>query len=95
VLEGQSPSLTASLELGALDARHIRLFTPGWWQGYRRRDARELAAALGRLRQRCMDEHADGRTPWERLAPPRAIIDYEMAQFHRSVEHLRSIGWLS
>ncbi len=37
-----SPSLTASLEPGALEVRHIRLFTPEWWIGYPPRAASEL-----------------------------------------------------
>jgi sugar phosphate isomerase/epimerase len=94
VLEQHSPSLTASVELGALDARHIRLFDPGWWRGYPSRDAWELGAALGRLGRRRLDDNADYRTPWERLDPPPRIVDYEMAQLGRSVEHLRSIGWM-
>ena len=38
--------LTASIEPGALEARHIRMFTPEWWRGYPPMDARRLAAAL-------------------------------------------------
>ena len=47
VLEAHSPSLTASLEPGALEVRHIRLFTPEWWTGYPPRAASELGVALG------------------------------------------------
>src|SRR5213079_2990667 len=42
-------TLTASVEPGALEARHIRLFTADWWNGYPRRAAAELATAIGRL----------------------------------------------
>lgn len=94
VIEEYSPSLTASLEPGALEARHIRLFTPEWWTGYPPRAASELGIALGRLRHNQLDAGADHRTPWEREAPGPEIIAYEMAQIRRSVENMRVIGWL-
>ena len=92
VLEEHSPSLTASLEPGALDVRHIRLFTPDWWNGYPPRAASELGAALGRLHHNQLDAGADYRTPWERGASGTEIIDYEMGQIRRSVENMRDDG---
>jgi 3-oxoisoapionate decarboxylase len=86
--------LTASLEPGALEVRHIRVFTPEWWSAYPPRAARELGIALGRLRRNHLHEDADYRTPWEREAPAAEIIAYEMAQIRRSVENIRALGWL-
>ena len=47
-----SPSITrrlpAVLEPGALEARHVRLFTPDWWNGYPPKRRAELAACLRR-----------------------------------------------
>jgi 3-oxoisoapionate decarboxylase len=94
VLEPHSPSLTASLEPGALDVRHIRLFTAEWWTGYPPRAASELGIALGRLRHNQLSAAADYRTPWEREASGPEIIAYEMAQIRRSVENIRAMGWL-
>jgi sugar phosphate isomerase/epimerase len=88
------PSLTASIEIGALYARHIRLLTPAWWQGYAERPARELAAALGAARAGRMPEDAEWRTPWELGDDGPAIIDYEMSQVRRSASNLRAMGWL-
>jgi hypothetical protein len=88
------PSLTASLELGALDARHIRLFEADWWTGYPPREARELATALGRLGRRRIEAGHDYRTPWETHAPAGSIVDYEMGQLHQSIDNLRSMGWM-
>jgi hypothetical protein len=93
-LAPHASSLTASIELGALDQRHIRLFDRDWWTGYPPREARELATALGRLRRNHIAADADCRTPWERLQPGAAIVDYEMDQLHRSVEHLKAMGWM-
>ena len=45
-------SLPAVLEPGALEARHVRLFTPDWWKGYAPKSAEALAACLhGRAAQ--------------------------------------------
>lgn len=93
-LAPHASSLTASIEIGALDARHIRLFEPTWWNGYPPREARELATALGRLQHHQIDAGADHRTPWECLAPRDAVIEYEMGQLRRSVENLRTMGWM-
>jgi sugar phosphate isomerase/epimerase len=93
VLAEHHGSLTASIEPGALEARHIRLFTAEWWNGYPPRDARELGVMLGRLRRNRLKEDADCRTPWERDAPLE-LISYEVGQIHRSIENLRALGWM-
>jgi sugar phosphate isomerase/epimerase len=93
-LEAHTPSLTASIEVGALDARHVRLFAPDWWEGYPIRPGAELATALDRLRRMSLDDNADYRTPWERQEPTAAIVEYEMAQLRKSVENLEALGWM-
>lgn len=80
--------VNASIEPGALEARHIRLFTPEWWQGYPPRLASELGTALGRLQRNRLNDDADCRTPWEAMAAPAAIVDYEMGQIRRSIENV-------
>jgi sugar phosphate isomerase/epimerase len=86
--------ITASIEPGALEARHIRLFAPEWWLGYPPRDASELATALGRLQTRRLSDDADWRTPWEKRAPAEEVAKYELSQIRRSVENLRRMGWM-
>jgi sugar phosphate isomerase/epimerase len=85
-------TLTASVEPGALEARHIRLFTPEWWQGYPRRAAAELATAIGRLRGRRLRADDSGQTPWERGAPPEEIVEYELTQVRRSVQYMTAFA---
>jgi len=85
-------SLTASVEPGALDARHIRLFTADWWQAYPRRAAAELATAIGRLRPGGLPDDAPYATPWERGAAPAEIMDYEMAQVRRSMANMTAFA---
>jgi 3-oxoisoapionate decarboxylase len=92
VFASHTPALTASIEPGALESRHIRLFTAEWWTGYPPRSARELGTALRWLRRNRLAEDADCRTPWERGAPGDEIVSYETAQLGRSVENLRAMG---
>ena len=95
VLESHTPSLTASIEVGALEVRHVRLFVPGWWDGYPpRAPGGELVTMLERLETRRLDDNADYRTPWEKLEPVGAIVAYERAQLGRSIENLRALGWM-
>ena len=86
--------VTASIEPGALESRHIRLFLPEWWRGYPPREASEHATALRRLPRRRMPDDADWRTPWEQHASAETVVRYEMDQLHRSVHNLRALGWM-
>jgi sugar phosphate isomerase/epimerase len=87
-------ALTAAIEVGALDVRHVRVFAPDWWEGYPARPATELRAALERLKTKRLDDNADYRTPWEKREPTPAIVEYEMAQLRKSVDNLRALGWM-
>ena len=84
--------LTASIEPGALEARHVRLFDPAWWHGYAPREAAELATALGRLQRRRLDDRDDAGTPWERGAGPAELMRYELDQVEQSLSNARSMG---
>jgi 3-oxoisoapionate decarboxylase len=90
----KASTLTASIEVGALEARHIRVFAPDWWEGYAARPASELRAVLDRLKIRRLDDNADYRTPWERQDATPVIVEYEMQQLKKSVENLRALGWM-
>ena len=94
ILTSHQPDLTASIEIGALYARHIRLFTASWWQGYAERPARDLAATLSAARAGRIPEDAEWRTPWELQADGPTLIDYEMGQVRKSASNLRTMGWL-
>lgn len=94
VLAAHHSTLTASLEPGALEARHIRLFTPAWWDGYPARTARELGPCLSQARRNHLPDDADARTPWERGEAGPSLLDYEMGQIRRSAETVRALGWL-
>ena len=84
--------LTASLEPGALEARHIRLFTEEWWRGYPPVDARRLAAALRAARVNRLGEDEDHRTPWERGATGDELVRYERDMMRSSAANVRALG---
>jgi 3-oxoisoapionate decarboxylase len=84
--------LTASLEPGALEARHVRLFTPGWWRGYAPKNAEALAACLLSTRPNRLGDEEDFRTPWEKNAPGAEIEAYELAMIDRSAANMRALG---
>ena len=83
--------LTAALEPGALEARHIRLFTPAWWSGYAPKSATELAACLRAARRNLLAEDEDYRTPWERQDDDE-LEQYELDMIRRSAANMRAIG---
>jgi 3-oxoisoapionate decarboxylase len=87
-------TLTASIEVGALEARHVRVFAPDWWEGYPTRPVGELRIALDRLKTKRLDDNADYRTPWELNQSTSAIVDYELEQLRKSVANLRALGWM-
>ncbi len=73
-------------------ARHVRLFTPDWWQGYAPKPAPELAACLAAARRNRVPDDADHRTPWERGEDGQVLIDYELAMIRRSAANVKAIG---
>lgn len=91
ILGEHHDSMTAVLEPGALEARHVRLFTPEWWKGYPARSAADLAACLLAAQRNRLGEADDFRTPWERKADSE-IAEYELAMIHRSAANMRSLG---
>jgi sugar phosphate isomerase/epimerase len=92
ILAQHHQSLPAAIEIGALEARHVRLFTPGWWHGYAPRDATQLAAALLAARRNHIPEGEDYRTPWEKQEDGQALIDFELGQVRKSAANLRALG---
>ena len=91
VLEAANPDVTAVLEPGALEARHVRLFTPDWWQGYAPKTAPELAACLRAAQVNRLADDADYRTPWERGADAE-LEQYELDMIRRSAANMRAAG---
>jgi sugar phosphate isomerase/epimerase len=91
ILAEHHKTLPAVLEPGALEARHVRLFTPDWWKGYPPKSAEALAACLKAAQRNKLAGDADYRTPWER-EDDSAIEAYEMAMIRRSAANMRALG---
>jgi 3-oxoisoapionate decarboxylase len=85
------PKLTAVLEPGALEARHVRLLKPEWWGSYPPKSAEALAHCLAAARVNRLPEDADYRTPWEK-GDDAALVDYELAMIRRSAANMRALG---
>lgn len=91
ILRDHHETLTAALEPGALEARHVRLFTADWWKGYAPRTAAELAACLAAARRNRLEDDADYRTPWERHADGD-LVQYELEMIRRSASNMKALG---
>jgi sugar phosphate isomerase/epimerase len=91
ILGEHNSTLTAVLEPGALEARHVRFFTRDWWHGYPPVEAEAFAACLLAARVRRLPDDADWRTPWER-GDDRALEEYELQMIRRSAANMRAIG---
>lgn len=92
ILGRHHQSLPAAIEIGALEARHVRLFMPDWWHGYAPKPAEELAACLLAARKNRLPDDADYRTPWEKQEDGEILINYELEQVRRSARNLRALG---
>ncbi len=92
VLGRHHDTLPAAIEIGALEARHVRLFTPDWWHGYAPKDATGLAAALLAAQRNRLPDDADYRTPWEKQEDGDALIDFELGQVRKSAQNLKALG---
>lgn len=87
LFSAEAPGATLSLELAALDNRHIRALEDDWWEGIGPRDAREFLPVLKLMRERA--ETGEYRTPWE-LGRDAELTGYEMDQVTRSARYLRT-----
>jgi hypothetical protein len=86
----EAPRATICIELGALEARHVRLLEDGFWQGYPPRRVEEVLPVLRLREERACPADEDWRTPWERGEHGEALASFEMSQFEQSVEYLIS-----
>ncbi|HUZ17788.1 MAG TPA: TIM barrel protein [Spirochaetia bacterium] len=91
-LLASKPHVPRSIEMAALNARHIKLLTPEWWEGYGRRDVRSLVPVV-RLWQRRGEPEAgapEWRTPIE-LGDITGAETWERERLARSIENLSRI----
>jgi sugar phosphate isomerase/epimerase len=84
------PQVTMSLEMGALEARHIRVLADDYWPAYPERSAAQLARVL-RFVYAHTRESGDWQTPFERHEPAEAIVSYEEQQLAESLAYLKPL----
>ncbi len=84
------PNVTMSIELGALEARHIRVLADDYWPEYPPRSAAQLAGVL-RFVQVNAKPAGDWRTPFERGESAEDIIAYEQQQLAASLAYLNYV----
>jgi sugar phosphate isomerase/epimerase len=87
ILSATCPHVTMSIELGALEARHVRVLADDYWPDYPPRSAAQLAHVL-RFVQDNARSSGDWRTPFERDEPVEAIIAYEDQQLAASLAYM-------
>ena len=94
ILATSCPNVTMSIELGALEARHIQVLADNYWPDYPPRSAAQLARVL-RFVQANAKPVGDWRTPFERGESAEDIIAYEEQQLAASLAYLSYVQALN
>lgn len=94
LFDREAPQVLGCIELGASQARHIRLLEDDYWATYPPRPLEDVIGAVRTLHRAARPPEEDWRTPHERDedAPTRAA--YELDQFGASVAYLKNAGLL-
>jgi 3-oxoisoapionate decarboxylase len=87
ILAATCPDITMSIELGALEARHVRVLADDYWPDYPPRSASQLARVL-RFVLDNVRQAGDWRTPFERNEPVEAVIAFEDQQLTASLAYI-------
>lgn len=89
-LSSITPNITMAIELGALEARYVRVLADDFWPEYPPRAASQLAQVV-----RFVRDHAsivgDWRTPYEMGASAEEIACYEEHQLAASLTYLQAL----
>ena len=84
-----APTVQGCIELGASQARHVRILENDYWSTYPARAQEEIINAIRTLHQVARPRDEDWRTPHEREESADARADYELEQFARTVRFLQ------
>ncbi len=90
ILEQACPEVTMVIEMGALEARHVRVLADDYWPDYPPRTAAQFAR-LWRMVQANSSPPGDWRTPFERQEPAEEVIAYEERQLAASLAYLAAL----
>ncbi len=90
ILGAAVPGVSMAIELGAHEARHVRILADDFWPDYPVRSAAQLAATV-RFVQTEARPGGDWRTPFEREETPDAIVAYEQRELLASVAYVDAL----
>ena len=85
-------TITKTIELGAIYARHVRMLMDDYWVEYPDRDIKELLPFLRLYWANVRPREEDWRTPKEKGESVDSLKYYENYQFEKSVTYLKNIG---
>jgi sugar phosphate isomerase/epimerase len=90
ILAAAAPDVSLAIELGAHEARYVRILADDFWPEYPARSASQLAATV-RFVQAETRTTGDWRTPFERDESVDAIIAYEQRELLASVAYVDAL----
>lgn len=91
LFDREAPQVRGCIELGASQARHIRLLEDDYWATYKPRPLPETLAAMRTLHQ-AAGAPDDWQTPHEQGAGAQTRAAYELAQFDATIAYLKKAG---
>lgn len=91
ILARACPDVEMAIEMGALEARHIRVLADDYWPDYPPRSAAQLARVLRFVQATARPAGEDWRTPFERDESVEAIVAYEEQQLADSLTYIHSV----
>jgi hypothetical protein len=89
LFDREAPQVQGCIELGASQARHIRLLEEDYWATYPPRPLAEAINAIRTLHQAARPPAEDWRTPHERGEGLEVRVEYELEQFRRSIAYVQ------
>jgi sugar phosphate isomerase/epimerase len=90
ILDSAVPDVSMAIELGAHEARHVRILADDFWPEYPARTAAQLAATIRFVHTEARPP-GDWRTPFERAEPVESIIAYEQRELLASVAYVDAL----
>jgi len=91
ILDAAVPGVSMAIELGAHEARHVRVLSDDFWPEYPARTPAQLAATI-RFVQAEGRSTGDWRTPFERAEPVESIVAYEQRELIASVAYVDALN---
>ena len=90
LFDKEVPNVQGCIELGASQARHVRILESDYWSTYEPRPLEENLSALRTLHCAQLPATEDWQTPHERGEDPSTCAEYELEQFSRTVNYLET-----